>query len=148
MSEILNEKKYVLMSIKPIYAEFIKNGEKTVELRRVLPKIKYGDVIVVYETAPVQRITMTCTVKGILSCEPHELWRDARQQACVDYELFEEYFQGKDIANGIQMGNVKSLSRPLKLDEVIGTRHAPQSYCYLREKEIEQLLQALKDTCL
>ena len=64
MSEILNEKKYVLMSIKPIYAEFIKNGEKTVELRRVLPKIKYGDVIVVYETAPVQRITMTCTVKG------------------------------------------------------------------------------------
>ena len=81
MSEILNEKKYVLMSIKPIYAEFIKNGEKTVELRRVLPKIKYGDVIVVYETAPVQRITMTCTVKGILSCEPHELWRDARQQA-------------------------------------------------------------------
>ena len=60
----------------------------------------------------------------------------------------EKYFQGKDIANGIQMGNVKSLSRPLKLDEVIGTRHAPQSYCYLREKEIEQLLQALKDTCL
>lgn len=148
MSELLNEKKYVLMSIKPVYAELIKSGEKTVELRRVLPKIKDGDVIVVYETTPIQRITMTCAVKGILSCEPHELWRDVRRQACVDYESFEKYFQGKEVANGIRMGDVKLLSRPLKLDEVIGTRHAPQSYCYLREKEIEQLLQALNDTCL
>ena len=146
MSELLNEKKYVLMSIKPIYAELIKTGEKTVELRRVLPKIKEGDVIVVYETAPIQRITMTCTVKGILSCETRELWRDAGHQACVDYESFEEYFQGKDLANGIQLDNIKTLSKPLKLSEVIGTRRAPQSYCYLRDKEVEQLLQALNDT--
>mgnify|MGYP001020181255 CR=1 FL=1 len=39
MSELMNEKKYVLMSIKPVYAELIKSGEKTVELRRVLPKM-------------------------------------------------------------------------------------------------------------
>ena len=110
MSELLNEKKYVLMSIKPVYAELIKSGEKTVELRRVLPKIKDGDVIVVYETTPIQRITMTCTVKGILSCETRELWRDAGHQACVDYESFEEYFQGKDLANGIQLDNIKTLS--------------------------------------
>lgn len=146
MSELMNEKKYVLMSIKPVYAELIKSGEKTVELRRVLPKIKDGDVIVVYETAPIQRITMTCTVKGILSCEPCELWRDAGHQACVDYESFEEYFQGKDLANGLQLDNIKTLSKPLKLSEVIGTRRAPQSYCYLRDKEVEQLLQALNDT--
>ena len=146
MSELMNEKKYVLMSIKPIYAELIKDGEKTVELRRVLPKIKDGDVIVVYETTPIQRITMTCTVKGILSCEPCGLWRDAGRQACVDYESFRKYFQGKDIANGIQIENVKSLSRTLRLSEVIGTRRAPQSYYYLREEEVEQLLQALDDT--
>lgn len=147
MSEFLNKKKYILMSIKPVYAGLIKDGEKTVELRRVLPKVKDGDIIVVYETAPIQQITMTCEVKGTLSCAPHELWRNAGRQACVDHESFRKYFQGKDMANGIQIENVKSLSKPLKLNEVIGTRHAPQSYCYLREMEIEQLLQAL-NTCL
>lgn len=139
MSIFLDKKKYVLMSIKPVYATFIKNGEKTVELRRTLPQIKNGDVIVFYESAPVQQITMTCTVKGILRCAPHELWRKAGIAACVDQKSFDAYFQGKNIANGIQLGNVNLLPKPLTLNEVIDNRRAPQSYYYLKEKETEKL---------
>lgn len=139
MSKFLDERKYVLMSIKPAYAELIRRGKKTVELRRVLPHIEEDDVIVVYETSPIQRITMLCAVSGVYCCEPFKLWNDVGQQTGIDKESFERYFQGKAIANGIQLESVKLLSRALMLNEVIGTRHAPQSYCYLNEKEIERL---------
>lgn len=89
------------MSIKPAYAEHIKNGRKTVELRRVLPRIEAGDMIIVYESAPIQRITMTCIVEKTLSCETDKLWCGFGQEACIDYEAFKKYFQGKRIANGI-----------------------------------------------
>lgn len=143
MLTFIDNEKYVLMSIKPTYAELIKNGKKTVELRRVSPRIKAGDMIIVYESTPVQRITMICTVKGVLRCNAHELWRSAGAAACIDQKSFDAYFQGKDIANGIQLENIKILPRALMLNEVIGNRHAPQSYCYLNENEVE-ILRALE----
>ena len=82
---------------------------------------------------------MTCTVKGILRCEPHELWRKTGIAACIDQKSFDTYFQGKNIANAIQLGNVTLLPKPLTLNEVIDNRRAPQSYYYLKEKEAEKL---------
>jgi predicted transcriptional regulator len=49
----------VLMSIRPKYADLIFSGEKTHELRRKVPNVSSGDVIVVYSSSPEKRMKGT-----------------------------------------------------------------------------------------
>ena len=65
------DKKYVLMSIKPVYAKLIKSGQKTIELRRIAPKVKSGDILVIYESSPVKRVTAFCEIEAMVVTEPN-----------------------------------------------------------------------------
>lgn len=133
-------KKIVLMAIKPKYASLIKSGEKTVELRRVAPKIKKGDIIAIYESAPVSKITSVCDVKKLYAMNPEELWKKVKQKAMISKKEFKKYFKDKDIAYGIKITDVKVLEETKTLEE-IGKKYAPQSFYYLTEKELEKITQ-------
>ena len=56
----------VLLSIKPKYADKIFNGTKTVELRRICPKVTEGDLILVYVSSPVKALVGEFEVKKIV----------------------------------------------------------------------------------
>lgn len=133
-------KKYVLMSIKPEYAEKIKFGKKTIELRRTLPKVSAGDILVIYETSPVQAITSYCEIRSLISCEKNTFWEQYNDAFCITKSVFETYFSGKDDAGGIVLENIVLLDSPMRISEVMVTPHAPQSYCYLSENEFLHLL--------
>ena len=132
-------KKYVLMSIKPQYAQSIKSGKKTVELRRVAPKVTAGDIIIIYESMPVQQITAFCEVESLLSMKPSDLWEAVYLKACITKEEFNQYFQGKQYANGIELKSVFLLDAPKTMRELSWDLHPPQSYCYISPAQFEAL---------
>ena len=132
-------KKYVLMSIKPKYAQLIKSGKKTVELRRIAPKVSAGDIIVIYESMPVQQITAFCEVESLLSMKPSDLWKVVYPKACITKEKFNQYFQGKQYANGIELKNVSLLDAPKTMRELSWNLRPPQSYCYISSAQFSAL---------
>ena len=137
--------KYVLMSIKPCYAQLIKTGEKTVELRRVAPKITSGDFIVIYESKPVQRITAICEVETVLLMKTPDLWEQVQNQVCITKNTFEQYFKGKKCGSGIKLKNVSILETPKTLYDLSPSLLPPQSYRYISALQFGFLFKGLKE---
>lgn len=116
----------VLMSIRPVYAEAIFSGTKTIELRRRRPSFPVGTRVVVYSTSPEQRLHGSFEVAGILEALPETLWRSVRERAGVDRSVFDAYFDGCDQAYGIE------ISEPRRITPTVLPIRPPQSYQYLR----------------
>lgn len=128
-------KKYVLMSIKPCYAEAIRSGNKTVELRKISPKLNKGDIIVIYESSPVMKITAYCEVNNIITLPKKELWHRVRNSAFISEKKYDEYFSSKNLATGIFLQNIISLATPKSLNSISDSIKAPQSYRYISEQD-------------
>lgn len=137
--------KYVLMSIKPCYAQLIKTGEKTVELRRVAPKVASGDFIVIYESKPVQRITAICEVETVLSMKTPDLWDQVQNQVCITKNMFEQYFKDRNCGSGIKLKNVTILETPKALHELSSSLLPPQSYRYISALQFRILCKSLRE---
>lgn len=135
----MHDKKYVLMSIKPVYAELIKSGQKTIELRRIAPKVNTGDVLVIYESSPVKRVTSFCEIESMVVTEPSKLWEIAKNTVGLTYDSFLKYFDGKTQAVGIKLGRVQRLSNPKELCVISKDLKAPQSYRYLTQEQFQTL---------
>lgn len=133
------EKRYLLMSIKPVYAQKIKAKEKTIELRCSSPKVSSGDILVIYESSPVQRITAYCEIESILSMPPANLWETVKEKAGITKNSFENYFSGKKEGVGICLKDVTTLSAPQPLSVISEDFCAPQSYRYISKEEFLRL---------
>ena len=136
------EKRYLLMSIKPVYAQKIKAKEKTIELRSSSPKVSPGDILVTYESSPIQRITAYCEIGSIISMTPKKLWEVVKDKAGIAQDAFEEYFSGKQEGVGICLKNVNVLSLPKPLSVIAEGFSAPQSYRYISEEQFQRLVSA------
>lgn len=135
------EKRYLLMSIKPVYAQKIKAKEKTIELRCSSPKVSSGDVLVIYESSPVQRITAYCEIDSVISMPPAKLWDVVKEKAGIARDAFEEYFSGKQEGVGICLKNVITLSSPQPLSVISADFCAPQSYRYISKEHFQHLIE-------
>lgn len=129
------------MSIKPVYAGLIKSGEKTIELRRVAPKVNSGDILVIYESSPVKQVTSFCEIDSIVVTEPSNLWEIAKNAAGLAYDSFVKYYEGALQAVGIKLGKVHMLNQPKALSELSYNLQAPQSYRYLTKEQFLELTQ-------
>lgn len=134
------EKRYLLMSIKPVYAKKIKAKEKTIELRCVSPKVSSGDILVIYESSPVQRVTAYCEIDSIIDMPPSKLWEMVKDKAGITLSAFESYFSGKKKGIGICLKDIKIFSTPQPLSAISEGFCAPQSYRYISEEQFCHLL--------
>ncbi|RLG77621.1 MAG: DNA-binding protein [Thermoprotei archaeon] len=66
---------YVLMSVKPVFANEILSGTKKYELRSKGQRIETGDVVIVYASAPVKSIVGLFRVGEVFIVEYPELVR-------------------------------------------------------------------------
>ena len=130
----MSSKKYVLMAIKPQYARLIRDRKKTVELRRVAPKVTAGDILVIYESAPVCKITSFAEIDQVIQMPPENLWESIGTFAMLDKYDFDNYFSGKQIGNGIRIKNVVNLTTPKPIN-VLPHCVVPQNYRYLSEED-------------
>ena|SRR5712692_4863646 len=128
--------KAALLSIKPVYANQILTGTKTIELRKSSMGLSQGDVALVYSSAPEQRIAFWFRVKTIEPLSVEEMWRRHRDQLSIEYEDYAAYFAGAKMAIGLHVGEIHSLVPiPIQeLEELIPGFVPPQGIVWLRDE--------------
>lgn len=131
----------IFLSIKPQYADLILNGEKTVELRRVRPKLQPGDLVILYATAPISAILGCFTTLDVITAPIQEIWDTFGPQSSISHDLFFDYFQGVDEGVAILVDKTFRLipneeeSDLTRLRETYAGFHPPQGYRYIQRLE-------------
>lgn len=130
-----------LISIKPVYADAIFSGAKTVELRRRIPSLAIGTRLWIYATLPRGMLMGSAIVSHIFRGTPDEIWASCHREAGVDRGTFDSYFEGAKKAHGIELtdvvkGDPVAFSR---LKEIRENFHPPQVLMRLSEDEADRL---------
>ena len=73
-------------------------------------------------------------VDGIVEAAPECLWAETHAHAGVTRDFFDAYFEGRDRAFAIQVGEVRLYDAPLVPGDVIANFTAPQSYMYVDDR--------------
>lgn len=129
----------VLLSIRPEYAKKIFSGDKTVELRRKCPRVKNGDLVLVYVSSPIKALIGAFRVDDVITKPPVELWEKVKNKAGITLNEFNSYYDGASVGHGIYFSEVWRLPAPLELEkirELIPGFHPPQVYQYLSQNGV------------
>ncbi|NYT66874.1 ASCH domain-containing protein [Alcaligenaceae bacterium] len=133
----------VLLSIKPKYADLILAGSKTVELRRSWPSNDVG-VIIIYSSAPVQRLTGITLIKEIRECGFEELWEVSQAHGGgVTYKELQEYIKKKKLAYGVMLGRVVPAEVLVDPKSLFPTFTPPQGFLYLSPQDYQRVVTAM-----
>ena len=128
----------LVISIRPRFAEMIFAGSKTVELRRVCPKISAGDLALIYVSSPSKQLQGAFEVGKVISASPSALWRKLGKKSGITRAEFFDYFQGKSKAHALVIKRVWKLSAPICLTALRrrkGGFRPPQNFHYLKRNE-------------
>ncbi len=123
-----------LISIRPRFAEMIFSGVKTVELRRVCPKITAGDLALVYVSSPAMELRGSFEVARIISASPAALWKKVGKKSGITKAEFFAYFRGKKKAHALVIRRAWKLASPVCLKTLrqrTGGFRPPQNFHYL-----------------
>jgi predicted transcriptional regulator len=132
-----------LISIRPRFAELIFAGSKTVELRRVCPKVSVGDLALVYVSSPVMELRGSFEVGKILTASPVALWKKVGEKSGVTREEFFAYFKGKKKAHALVIKRAWPLPAPVGLNTLRrrnGGFRPPQNFHYLNRNDSSLLV--------
>lgn len=126
----LADRRIALLSIHPCYAIALLSGEKRVEFRRrsLSPETQY---VIVYATAPVQKVVGWFEIAEIASDSPERLWARFSDEGQVAKEDFERYYERCDAGAAIRVRKVTALREPVALSDLDEGLTPPQSYRYV-----------------
>jgi predicted transcriptional regulator len=130
--------KVILLSIKPEYVSKILSGEKRYEFRKWLIQDFKNIRVVIYSSAPVQRIVGEFDVDDVLCEDPQILWNKTASVGGISKEKFLAYFAQKSVGYAYKIKNLKIYNQELKISD-IGIYTPPQRYIYLTDKEYSRL---------
>lgn len=108
----------VILSIKPIYANQILAGSKTIELRRSAMGLRAGDVVLVYVSAPEQCLRFWFRIAAVETLPVDEMWRRNESRLGIPREPYNEYFDGAKSATGLHVGELHTLDPSVSLAEI------------------------------
>jgi predicted transcriptional regulator len=124
----------LFLSVKPIFANRILSGAKTVELRRVRPCVTPGNVVLIYSTSPEMALLGSAEVAEVLSGTPPDVWGQVKEHAGVSRAEYDDYFSGANAAIGIRLRAVRRFAQPITLQDLRKRwpwLRPPQSYRYV-----------------
>jgi len=133
----------LVLSLKPRFADAILSGQKTVELRRVEPRIKVPTRALVYASSPTCSLIGQCVVYKVLRLPLPKLWRRFGPQTTLTQEEYRAYFAGTSTGVALLLSNPARLPSevPLvKLRESVDRFRAPQSFGYVAVEAGARLL--------
>lgn len=137
-----HERPAMFLSIRPRFAELILSGVKSVELRRVRPKVIEGDLILLYASSPVRELIGVCTVSRVEVAPVSELWRRHGRRLGLQRPEFDSYFEGAARAVAISVQDARRVIRPRTLDELrdrLPSFVPPQSFSYISMDDVRRL---------
>lgn len=130
-----------LLSIKPLYAEAILAGVKTVEIRRR----KIGDDIAriaLYSTSPVQAVVGECIVKGQDIGSPFDLWDRLGRHTGISEKLYCHYAVNADRMAAIRLAEPRRYISPMPRDLIDSASRPPYSVKYLPAAAYDEAVSA------
>lgn len=119
----------VVFSLKPEIAQTIYAGTKKHEFRRAHVNVPAGALALVYETAPVMRVTGAFICGDAVHGAADEIaWFERDEPS---RELAFSYLAGAKTASAIPIRSPWRFTVPLELEPVSGLSRPPQSYAYV-----------------
>jgi len=128
----------LLISLKPDYADLVFRGLKTAELRRRISTFVENRDVFVYVSSPVMTLRGGFRVGQVWTGSPQEIWHTVSNLAGVSRKVFDDYYQGKNVAFALEIIDVWEFVNPLPLYELrrrFPNFVVPQSYRYLKPNE-------------
>jgi len=123
----------IMISIHPEYANAIFSGEKKIEFRKLnIPKTV--NHVVLYVTAPEQKIVGYFSIKEIVEDRPIELWRKFNHISGTTIDFFNKYYNDQKLGLGLLVDQVNILKNPFTLDKAGAGTKPPQSFLYIDNK--------------
>jgi len=132
----------LLLSIRPHFVDLIFAGTKTVELRRVKPRVKSGDLVVVYASGATKGMVGAFEVAGVTAATPSSIWRKYNGGSGLTKREFDHYFAGVSVGYAICIGKFWKIQEPVPLNTLRQRRagfRPPQSYHYWKLDELLQI---------
>lgn len=130
-----------LISIRPHFVDKILSGEKRLEFRRSWAT-KPVDVLIIYSSAPIQRIVAKVNIVRVTEGSPTALWALAKEKGGgVTRQLIYDYFAGKKSGFAIEIAEVLKFEHPLDPKTMFKNFLAPQSFRYLDAKDYNKILE-------
>lgn len=127
-------KEYILMSIKPHYADLIYTERKRFEYRKRAPKL-VDLPILLYETAPVQKVTGIIADWSTLQASPEAVWTYSKTYSGLTADRFFGYYEECDKAVAIRIHSVVPFRDSIELAALNSElKRPPQSFCYIRSE--------------
>lgn len=134
----------ILLSIKPKYVDMIFAGTKTVELRRNWPIKEDIGVMIVYSSAPIQKLAGVVFINHVEECDFEGLWAIADANGGgVTYDELKSYTAGKKKVYGVMIDRVKSAEVKIDPKDLLPDFTPPQSFLYLKPAEYRRVMQAM-----
>ena len=109
---------FLVLSVRPRFADAIVDGRKTIEVRRQRPNVRPGTLGFVYSSLPEQAVVGSFRIDKIFSGSPEEIWLMAHHRARISRKDFDSYFAGVEIAHAIVVSCGQRLPRPIKLSDL------------------------------
>ena len=134
----VTNKKVILISIKPEFADLIEQGHKRVEFRRKFGVASNSAQVCFYVTSPVREIRLTANISSVIKSDPSKLWSRFKEHSGIGHEAFRSYFEGASEGVALLLSNVQSLEQPIDLRALKqhdSSFSPPQSYRILRSDE-------------
>lgn len=132
-------KTIILLSIKPIYAEYILSGCKTVEFRKTGFDSNVSHAVL-YVSSPTKLIMGYFSIAGILRNHPSKLWEYCGESGYISHDSFNNYYKNNESGIAIKIANAYELEKPIKLEELRTDLFPPQSFSYLEKSDFDKLL--------
>lgn len=122
----------VILSIKPEFANKIFDGTKKFEFRRGIFKNAAVKKVVVYASAPIQKVIGEFEIGEILKHDLETLWRLTAKHAGISEQYYFSYFADKEegYAIGVKNAHLYATPKCIKADFNL---LPPQSFAYLVE---------------
>ena len=131
MSSHLQNVAKVLLSIRPVFAKEIFDGNKNFEYRKVIFRRPEVKTVVVYASAPTCRVIGEFRVAGIHEFSPEVLWQLTSGASGISEDQYRAYFRGRTRAYAIEIGERLLYQTPKTIEEEYGVR-PPQSFMYVQ----------------
>lgn len=141
---LLDPARALVLSLKPRFAEAILDGTKTVEVRRVMPRITIPTLALLYASGSVRALVGTCVVRSVARYPTDELWHLHGADTALSRTELDAYLQGRDCGVALLLERAEPLAAPIPLHTL---RHAhgfrpPQSLAYVSHAQRKRLLAA------
>ena len=117
MPRTLPHESFLLMSVRPEFAEPMLQKRKTVEFRRRFSTRHIGARVVFYVSHPVRQFLLTATIADIDHRPNRQLWRENRENGGVSRNNFDRYFAGTHNGYAIQLKDLRPVPNQLCLKD-------------------------------